>query len=288
MQNRSVDGTPAASIVIPTRSAPEYLEVALGSVMPQATAVCAEVIVVDDAGDAATQEVAHRHGAKLVLPSEHRGLNAARNAGIRAAAAELIILIDADVEAPGGWLEAILAGARSTPEREVFGGPIAARLEGRPPRRCGREPPPITTLDFGPRDRDVPYVWGANIAIRRAALERVGDFDDRLSGRGDEEEWLERYAAQGGRLRYLAAAGLVHRRRPQDSRLRVLTAAAYRQGRESRRHDVRMGKPRPIRAELRVLAGCAWHTVYRRCAFGIVMGARSAGGLREAVLRRRG
>ncbi len=29
-----------------------------------------------------------------------------------------------------------------------------------------------------------------------------------------------------------------------------------------------------------MLAGCAWHTVRRRCPYGIVMGARAAGTLR--------
>jgi hypothetical protein len=67
----------------------------------------------------------------------------------------------------------------------------------------------------------------------------------------------------------------------------VLARAAYGQGREARRSDQRLGKPRPIRSELRILAGCAWHTVRRRCAFGIVMGARSVGSLREALIPKR-
>jgi hypothetical protein len=46
---------------------------------------------------------------------------------------------------------------------------------------------------------------------------------------------------------------------------------------------MRIGKPRSAGAEVRILAGCAWHTVRRRCAFGIVMGARAAGSLREAL-----
>ncbi len=53
-------------------------------------------------------------------------------------------------------------------------GPIRARLEGGGPRSCGREAAPITTLDLGPADRDVALVWGANMAIRRRALDRVG------------------------------------------------------------------------------------------------------------------
>ena len=168
----------------------------------------------------------------------------------------------------------------------MFGGPIRARLEGGP-RGCGREPAPITTLEEGPEDRDVPFVWGANMAIRRSAFERIGLFDDSLSGRGDEEDWELRYRAGGGRIRYLAGAGLDHRRTGQDARLGVLTRQAYRHGREARRHDVRVGKPRPIGTELRTLAGCAWHTVRRRCAFGIVMGARTAGSVREALAERR-
>jgi|SRR5579884_415167 len=277
---------PSASVVIPTSGSAGYLDVTLASVMPQARRAGAEVIVVLDGPDASSEAVAERHGARLAVLPGHRGLNRARNAGIRQARGELIAFIDDDVEAPAGWLDALLQGAASAPEREVFGGPIRARLEGGP-RGCGREPPPITTLDFGPEDRDVPHVWGANMMIRRSAFERLGEFDAALSGRGDEEEWLMRYLAAGGRIRYLARAGLAHRRSARDARLPALTRAAYRQGRESRRHDARMGKPRPVRAELRVLAGCAWHTVARRCAFGIVMGARAAGGLREAIAQGR-
>jgi GT2 family glycosyltransferase len=181
----------------------------------------------------------------------------------------------------------MLDGVRSTPEYEVFGGPIRATLEGGGPRACGREPPPISSYEFGPEDRDVPFVFGGNTAIRRSAFDRIGYFQDGLSGRGDEEEWVLRFTKSGGRIRYLASAVLDHRRTATDARLRVLVRAAYTQGRESRRHDVRVGRARAIRSELRILAGCAWHTVRRRCAYGIVMGARTAGSLREAMAQRR-
>ena len=281
-----VDERPTASILIPTLPSPAYLDVALASVSPQARAAGAEVIVVCDGPDEATASVARRHGARALTLQGGRGLNVARNAGVDAARSELIVLIDHDIEAPPGWLAALLEGVRANPGHEVFGGPIRARLEGGP-RGCGREPAPITTLEEGPEDRDVPFVWGANMAIRRSAFERIGLFDDSLSGRGDEEDWELRYRAGGGRIRYLAGAGLDHRRTGQDARLGVLTRQAYRHGREARRHDVRVGKPRPIGTELRTLAGCAWHTVRRRCAFGIVMGARTAGSVREALAERR-
>lgn len=276
---------PAASILIPTLESSAYLDVALRSIMPQAAALDCEVIVISDGPDPDTATVAERHGARLVTLPRRCGVNSVRNAGIAAARGALLVFVDDDVDAPDGWLAALLAGARAHPELEVFGGPIRARLEGGP-RCCGREPAPITSLDAGPSDRDVARVWGANMAIRRSALERIGPFDEELSGRGDEEEWELRFTAAGGRIRYLAAAAIDHRRAPADSRLRALTRAAYRQGREARRHDRRAGKPRPVRTELRTLAGCAWHTLRRRCGYGIVMGARSAGGLREALTGR--
>ncbi len=282
----AVPDKPPASIVIPTLAAGDYLDVTLASVMPQAEAVGAEVIVVSDGPDPATAAVARRHGARPVTLPQHRGLNSARNAGIDAARSDLIVLIDQDIDAPPGWLEALIDGARAYPDVEVFGGPIRARLE-QGPRGCGLEPPPITTLDAGSEDRDLPLVWGANMAIRRSALERVGRFDEVLHGRGNEEDWEFRYTTGGGRIRYLASAGLDHRRAPADARLRVLARHAYGQGREARRHDVRSGKPGTVRTELRTLVGCAWHTVRRRCAYGIVMGARTAGTLREALVERR-
>jgi hypothetical protein len=95
-----------------------------------------------------------------------------------------------------------------------------------------------------------------------------------------------RYTAAGGRIRYLAQALMIHRRAPSDARLGALTRAAYAQGREARRHDLRVGTARSVPAELRILAGCLWHTGRRRCAYGIVMGAKAAGSLREALAER--
>jgi glycosyltransferase involved in cell wall biosynthesis len=279
--------TPSASIVVPTRGRADYLAVTLASVAAQAAQFGAETIVVNDGNDAATAEVAADHGARVVSLPQARGANAARNAGIAAASAELIVLIDDDIEAPAGWLAAILDGVGSAPTHEVFGGPIRARLEGGGPRSCGREGAPITTLDLGDEDRDTTFVWSANMALRRSAYERVGPFDETIHGRGEEEDWEQRYRAPGGRIRYLARAGVEHRRNVPDSRVRALARASYRLGQTARRHDRRKGVAPPLGGELRTLAGCAWHTARRRCANGIVMGAQAAGRLHEALAERR-
>jgi GT2 family glycosyltransferase len=271
-----------ASIVIPTRGRPEYLEVTLASVAPQAAAAGAEVLVVDDGADPATAAVAARHGARLVATPGHCGANAARNLGIAASGGEAVVLLDDDVRAPEGWLAALLAGIAAAPADEVFGGPIRAAIEP-PLRSCGREGAPITHLDLGPEDRDAAAVWSANMAIRRAALERVGPFDESIHGRGEEEEWEHRYAAAGGRIRYLATAGVEHRRVGPDARLSALSRAAYALGRTARRYDVRRSSAPSPAAELGTVLACLVHILRFRCPNMVPGAAHAAGRLREAL-----
>ena len=158
---------PAVTVVVPTRGRAAYLEVTLDSLRAQRTRVPHELLVVDDGAVDSTREVAARFGVRCVSHGERRSLNAARNTGLREARADLIAFVDDDVVAPEGWLEALVDGAARHPDAEAFGGPIRARFEGRTPRGCGREDPPITTLDLGPEDRDAEMVWGANFAVRR-------------------------------------------------------------------------------------------------------------------------
>jgi GT2 family glycosyltransferase len=274
---------PVVSVVVPTCNRAGYLDVTLRSLGAQEGAGRHETIVVDDGSTDATAEVAERHGARLLRPASGSGPNTARNAGIEAAAAPLVALVDDDVHAPPGWLRAVVEGADRHPEADAFGGPIRARLEGPAPRACGREQPPITSLDLGPVDREAELVWSANMAVRKSAFERIGPFDERFSTGGDEEEWLRRLHAAGGRVVYLAAAGLDHRRAGDDARLRSLMRSAYRRGRNMRAYDSTRDRAPALARELRVLAGCGWHTVRRACPQGLVMGAHSAGRLVEAV-----
>ena len=270
---------PVVSVVVPTRGRAAYLEVTLDSLLAQRTEIEHEILVVDDGGG-----MQPRDGTRYVAHAERRGLNAARNTGIRETRAPLIAFVDDDVLAPPGWLEALVEGAARHPQAEAFGGPIRARFEGRTPRSCGREQPPITTLDLGERDREVDFVWGANLAVRRGATERIGSFDESIvRPHGDEEEWLERLRAAGGRVVYLAAAGLDHRRTAEDARLRPLARAAYARGRGARASDRRRGREPSLAGELRVLAGCGWHTLRRACPQGLIMGAHSAGRVVEAL-----
>jgi hypothetical protein len=150
---------------------------------------------------------------------------------------------------------------------------------------CGRERPPITTLELGDADTDARFAWGANMAIRRSALERVGPFDVSLEHGGDEQEWQERLRAgsPGARVLYLAGAAVEHRRVGRDARLRSLARGAYARGRAARRFDSRRGQAPSLAAELGTLAGCLGHVLRRRCPAGLTMVAHSWGRLRQGL-----
>ncbi len=247
--------------------------------------------MVDDAGPSpAARELAARFGARYEPHPGPLGLNVARNTGVERSHGELVVFVDDDVRVSPGWLSALLGAARENPQVDVFTGPITARLEGRGgwgSHSCGRERPPITTLELGAHDTDARFAWGANMAIRRSALERVGPFDVSLEHGGDEQEWQERLRADtpGARVLYVGRAAVEHRRVGADAGLRSLSRAGYTRGRAARRFDARQGRAPSLAKELLTLGGCVGHVVRRRCPAGLTMVAHSWGRLREGAAR---
>jgi hypothetical protein len=230
----------SATIIIPTRGRPDYLAVTLASIVTQARAAAAEVLVVDDGRDARNEQAARAVDVRYLALGSPRGANAARNAGVDAASGELLVFIDDDIEADPRWLAAYLRAAGDLPEVGVFGGPIRARLEGSRWRTCGRESPPITHTDHGLDDRDVAGVVGkprdqardarCGRSLRRAlrrvgrgrgvggALPRNGRADPLRRGRRRRPSPQRRGCDAPGALRGCAAPGLSHPRRYDETK----------------------------------------------------------------------
>ncbi|MSX01841.1 MAG: glycosyltransferase [Actinobacteria bacterium] len=277
----------AAAIIIPTRGRPQYLDRALRSIVPQATTAGVEVIVVDDGPSVATRTIAEGYGARYIAEGAGDGLNAARNRGIEATRASLLIFVDDDVEVEQGWLSAILDGAKRNPtEVGVLTGPIRPLIEGHRFRACGRDGWPITGTNLGSEEADCRYAWGANMAIRREVFEGVGLFDPTIGGGYDETELQDRWAAAGGRVRYLPGAALNHIRFGDDARLGALCSAQRSRGRTARRHAEAVGAAPTIGAEIRTLLGCLWHGPRRFCSMGPVNAAHSLGRIEAAISKR--
>ena len=115
---------------------------------------------------------------------------------------------------------------------------------------CGRESPPITTLDGGPEDREIEVVWGANMGVDRRALELAGLFDAGVPYGFDEDMWERRLRARGRPRDVRRARRARAPPRPRDARLRPLLHESYPRGRNLRavHRAPRAGSPRRARA----------------------------------------
>src|SRR6266550_6185835 len=180
---------PFVSIVVPTRNRARLLRDCIVSLMQQdLPGDRFEIIVVDDGSTDETPDVVreirrrtNRPDIRYVRP-EGRGLNVARNAGIQAAIGDPIAFVDDDVAVPSSWLKAVADGSLRHTDAGCFGGPVRLRLEGKPPRHCKRCGLSESEMDLGVEEGPVGYAIGANMALRRAAIEKIGSFNELLSG----------------------------------------------------------------------------------------------------------
>ena len=178
----------------------------------------------------------------------------------------------------------------SIPQVDVFTGPIAPASRAARRARCGREGPPITTLDLGAAGHrralrvgrqhgDPPQRAGARRPVRRLARARR-----RRAGVAGPPAAR---STPGARVLYVAGAAVEHRRAGADARLRSLARGAYARGRAARRFDARRGAGAvAARASCSRSPAALGHVVRRRCPAGLTMVAHSAGRLREGLRER--
>ena len=202
------------SVVIPTYRRKEALLRALRSLATQSIAPDEyEVVVVVDGSDDGTREAAESSEQPYslrVLWQGNRGRAAARNTGVAAAEAELVVMLDDDMEASPRLLEEHLKAHMAGPRLAVMGAaPIAvessapapttyiARKFNRHLEHLARAGGPLALRDF----------YGGNLSIRRAVFASVHGFDERFTIYGNEDLELSlRLAAAGVSLVYEPAA----------------------------------------------------------------------------------
>ena len=153
-----------------------------------------EIVVADDASTDRTAAVAAQHGARVV-PIARRQIAAARNAGARAAAGNILIFVDADTIVSADVVAATLA---ALDDGAVAGG-ASLRLDGRVPW-YGRLMAAVvlTTMRVG------RLAAGCYVFCTRAAFDATGGFDERLFA--TEEIALSRALHRQGRMVILREA----------------------------------------------------------------------------------
>jgi len=206
---------PKASVVVPAFNAEATLGACLDS-LANLNYPDYETIVVDDGSSDSTAEVAARAGVR-VLRAEHRGLAAARNSGIEAAAGSCVAFIDADARADSDWLYHLVE-TFTRRDAAAAGGPNFA-----PPPASARAAA-IAAAPGQPRevragDDTLEQVCGCNMIVNKIAAQAAGGFDPMFTAAGDDVDFSWRLAERKLTIANAPAAVVIHERRP--------TLAAY-------------------------------------------------------------
>ncbi len=199
---------PTVSVVVPTVDRVALLERTLRGLAAQ-EGVDYEVIVVHD-GHRGVRDLlagwADRLPLRTVVITE-RGAVPKRNAGWRAAHAPIVAFTDDDCEPAPGWLAGALtafdAGGQSIDL-------VQGRVDAHPEDTAVGGVFKRTVTVHGP----YPGYPNANLVYRRAALERVGGFDDAYWGAGEDADLAHRVIESGGGVVYADEALVWHAVRP--------------------------------------------------------------------------
>jgi glycosyltransferase involved in cell wall biosynthesis len=219
------------SILIATFNRAAVLQQTLASLASLQPHGAWEVIVVDNNSRDDTRQVVEAATRTFPVPLRYvfepePGRSAALNSGFRAARGEILVTTDDDVRVDADWLDRIAAGFEAHHCDYIGGRVLPVWPSERPgwmPARnevlCGV----LAVLDYGatPIRYGARVPLGVNMAIRRDALPRAGDFDCRVGRKagtllGQEvREWCVR-AHAAGLVGYYVPDVVVHHLIPQD------------------------------------------------------------------------
>jgi GT2 family glycosyltransferase len=231
-----VTSAPDLSVVILNYNAAAHVRRCLASLPTGCQGLNYETIVVDNASPRPGIEaaVAAFPDVRLVRRRRNGGFSAGMNAGIRSARARAILILNPDTTLAPGAAAAMLAYLRAHPTTGVIG-PRLLNEDGTLQLSCRRFPDfsaalfnrysALTRLlprnrfsarylmtDFDhARTAEVDWLSGAAMLLNRAALDRVGLFDERYFFAVEDVDLCRRMHAAGYRVVYLPAATLTHR-----------------------------------------------------------------------------
>jgi GT2 family glycosyltransferase len=144
-----------------------------------------ELVVVDDGSTDASAAIATAAGARVVTQPANRGQAAARNAGVQATTADLLLFVDADVVVAPDVVERVRAAFAAEREMAALFGSYDDR-----PRAGGLVSPWRNLLHHYVHQHgatDAFTFWAGCGAVRRTAFDEVGGFDERPWRRAIED-----------------------------------------------------------------------------------------------------
>lgn len=231
---------PDVAVVIPTMRRLDSLTRALRSVFAQegVAARLREIVVVDNDPEASSRETVEALRPEAPVPliwvhAPRPGVATARNTGLAATSAPLIVFLDDDEAASTGWLAALLRAQEATGADAVFG-----PIRGRVPEGTGWTTSYLERF-FGRQgpDRDGvldrAHGCGNSLLVRATALPGDQPFhvgSDQIGG--EDDVLFAALEARGGRFGWAADAWVDEFAPPHRATLcyALTRAFAYGQG----------------------------------------------------------
>lgn len=207
-------------VVVTAFNQGELVTAAVNSVLAQSRAP-REVIVVDDgtsdpASLTALQALSQREGVRVIRRA-NGGVSAARNTGLAAASADLVVVLDGDDELDPTFI------ARTAAEIEADADVVAAsgwlRLHGATDALA--RPAGGTAVDFLHRN-NAP----ATVLVRREAWERAGGYNESMRSGFEDWDFFLSLLTPGGRIAIVPEELVRYRTAPASSNIRSMTTRA--------------------------------------------------------------
>jgi N-acetylglucosaminyl-diphospho-decaprenol L-rhamnosyltransferase len=221
------------SVVVVTHNHADFIGTCLDALLPEAAAIGAEVIVVDNRSDDASAAIAASFaGVRLMVAGRRQGFAANSNMGMAVARGRYLLLLNPDTEVMPGALAALvsfmdarptvgLCGARLLypngdvqPSARRFPTPLAGLVRRTPLRallggsRANRRH--LMLDDDLDEARPVDWLLGACMCVRRSALEQVGPLDEGYFLYVEDIDWARRMHEAGWEVYYVPQARIKH------------------------------------------------------------------------------
>lgn len=230
------------SIIIINYNSREEILDCLDSLERFPTVHATEVIVVDNASsDGSPEEIERlRPDVNLIANLDNVGYSRGVNQGIRSSSGEFFLVLNPDVRVTEGSLDLLLECAMENPDVGIAGS-MLLNPEGTLQHSCrsfytwktllfrrtpiGKLFPDSQVirdhlmLDWDHKStKDVDWMLGACLLVRRSAVDEVGAMDERFFLYFEDVDWCYRMKAHGWRVVYVAESVMIHQHRRDSAR----------------------------------------------------------------------